>query len=220
MVLKKDLYLKMQVIQNNVQARKTLIRVTEALLGYPIAAKALIIALSGRYEYKNKGIDVFIDSLYKLRNNQSLKKDIVAFIMVPAWVKESRDDLQQRLQEDGPISANTLSFPFLTHSINEQENDPVLSQIKRLGFTSNSKEERVKIIFVPSYLNGDDGIFNTSYYDLLIGLDATVFPSYYEPWGYTPHESIAFSIPTVTTSLSGFGATKMEGIDDGGGGYI
>ena len=73
---------------------------------------------------------------------------------------------------------------------------------------------------MPSYLNGDDGIFNTSYYDLLIGLDATVFPSYYEPWGYTPHESIAFSIPTVTTSLSGFGAwaTKMgdmEGIDDG-----
>ena len=206
--------------EQRAQARKTLIRVTEALLGYPIAAKALIIALSGRYEYKNKGIDVFIDSLYKLRNNQSLKKDIVAFIMVPAWVKESRDDLQQRLQEDGPISANTaLPFPFLTHSINEQENDPVLSQIKRLGFT-NSKEERVKIIFVPSYLNGDDGIFNTSYYDLLIGLDATVFPSYYEPWGYTPHESIAFSIPTVTTSLSGFGAwaTKMgdmEGIDDG-----
>ena len=206
--------------EQRAQARKTLIRVTEALLGYPIAAKALLVALSGRYEYKNKGIDVFIDSLNKLRANQSLKKDIVAFIMVPAWVKEYREDLQQRLQEDGPISANrALSFPFLTHNINEHENDPVLSQIKRLGFT-NSKEERVKIIFVPSYLNGDDGIFNTSYYDLLIGLDATVFPSYYEPWGYTPHESIAFSIPTVTTSLSGFGAwaTKMgdtEGIDDG-----
>ena len=70
------------------------------------------------------------------------------------------------------------------------------------------------------FRSGDDGIFNASYYDLLIGLDATVFPSYYEPWGYTPHESIAFSIPTVTTSLSGFGAwaLKMEsvsGIDDG-----
>jgi glycosyltransferase involved in cell wall biosynthesis len=63
----------------------------------------------------------------------------------------------------------------------------------------------VKIIFVPSYLNGNDGIFNLAYYDLLIGLDMTVFPSYYEPWGYTPHESVAFSIPTVTTSLAGFG---------------
>ncbi len=202
------------------QARATLIRVTEALLGYPVASKSLMVALSGRYEYKNKGIDVFIDSLNNLRSNKSLKKDIIAFIMVPAWVKGYRKDLQQRLQEKGPISANkALPFPFLTHDINEIDNDPALTQIKQLGFT-NSKEERVKIIFVPSYLNGDDGIFNASYYDLLIGLDATVFPSYYEPWGYTPHESIAFSIPTVTTSLSGFGAwaTKMgdmEGIDDG-----
>lgn len=202
------------------QARQNLIRVSEALLGYPLASKSLLIALSGRYEYKNKGIDVFVDSLDKLRNSKTLKKNIVAFVMVPAWVKEFRTDLQQRLIEKGPISANTaLPFPFLTHSMNEQENDPLLSQIKRLGFT-NTKEEKVKIIFVPSYLNGDDGIFNASYYDLLIGLDATVFPSYYEPWGYTPHESIAFSVPTVTTSLSGFGAwaTKMgdtAGIGDG-----
>ena len=206
--------------KQRIHARETLIRVTEALLGYPVASKSLLVALSGRYEYKNKGIDVFIDSLNKLRNNKSLKKDVVAFIMVPAWVKQYRDDLQERLKEEGPISANSaLPFPFLTHDMHEPQNDPVISQIKRFGFT-NSKEERVKIIFVPSYLNGDDGIFNTSYYDLLIGLDATVFPSYYEPWGYTPHESIAFSIPTITTSLSGFGAwaTKMgdmEGIDDG-----
>ena len=206
--------------QQRMEARERLIRVAEALFGYPIASKSLLVALSGRYEYKNKGIDVFIDSLNKLRNNESSKKDIVAFVMVPAWVKKYRSDLQKRLKEEGPISENTaLPFPFLTHDLYDPHNDPLISQVKRLGFT-NSKEEKVKIIFVPSYLNGDDGIFNTSYYDLLIGLDATVFPSYYEPWGYTPHESIAFSIPTVTTSLSGFGAwaTKMgdlEGIDDG-----
>ncbi len=206
--------------QQRNKARKTLTRVAEALLGYSIAPQSLFVALSGRYEYKNKGIDVFVDSLNKLRSNPSLKKDIVAFVMVPAWVKEYRHDLQQRIQEKGPITANAaLPFPFLTHDLNEPENDPLLSQIKVLGFT-NSKEEKVKLIFVPSYLNGDDGIFNASYYDLLIGLDATVFPSYYEPWGYTPHESIAFSVPTVTTSLSGFGAwaLKMEsvsGIDDG-----
>jgi glycosyltransferase involved in cell wall biosynthesis len=211
---------KADYVKQRAEARETLIRVTEALLGFPIAIKSLLVALSGRYEYKNKGIDVFIDSLNKLRDSTSLKKDIVAFIMVPAWVKKYRNDLQQRLEEEGLISANSaLEFPFLTHSMHQPENDPILSQIKQLGFT-NSKEERVKIIFVPSYLNGDDGIFNKSYYDLLIGLDATVFPSYYEPWGYTPHESIAFSIPTVTTSLSGFGAwaIKMgdsEGIDDG-----
>ncbi|HZJ80555.1 MAG TPA: glycogen/starch synthase [Dysgonamonadaceae bacterium] len=202
------------------KARKTLTRVAEALMGHSVAPESLFVALSGRYEYKNKGIDVFIDALNKLRNNPSLKKDIVAFVMVPAWVKEYRSDLQQRLQDKDPQSDITaLPFPFVTHDLHEPENDPLLSQIKALGFT-NSKEEKVSIIFVPSYLNGDDGIFNTSYYDLLIGLDATVFPSYYEPWGYTPHESIAFSIPTVTTSLAGFGAwaTKqgdVEGIDDG-----
>ena len=58
------------------------------------------------------------------------------------------------------------------------------------------------------------------YYDLLIGFDATAFPSYYEPWGYTPLESVAFGVPTVTTSLSGFGqwvgATTENSFDDCG----
>ncbi len=69
----------------------------------------------------------------------------------------------------------------------------------------NDQKSKVKIIFVPCYLNGNDGIFNMPYFDLLIGFDLSVFPSYYEPWGYTPLESLMFSIPTVTTSLSGFG---------------
>ena len=181
-----------------------------------------MVALSGRYEYKNKGIDVFLDALNMLRSNDELAKEVVVFIMVPAWVKEARVDLQERLNGDSKNGAgfsSSLSFPFITHNLHEQEKDPLLSQLRNLNFT-NSANEKVKVIFVPSYLNGNDGIFNTSYYDLLIGLDLTVFPSYYEPWGYTPHESVAFSIPTVTTSLSGFGkwAVKMgdkDGIDDG-----
>lgn len=203
-------------------ARETLVRVSEALLGQTISTETLFIALSGRYEYKNKGIDVFIDALNKLRSNSDLAKEVIAFVMVPAWVKDAREDLQQRLNggvnDDAGFSL-PLSHPFITHNLHEPQNDPLLSQLKRLSF-SNSKDEKVKVIFVPSYLNGNDGIFNTSYYDLLIGLDLTVFPSYYEPWGYTPHESVAFSIPTVTTSLSGFGewAVKMgdkNGIEDG-----
>ena len=63
----------------------------------------------------------------------------------------------------------------------------------------------MKVIFVPAYLNGSDGIFNVEYYDFLIGFDGSVFPSYYEPWGYTPLESLAFHIPTITTTLAGFG---------------
>ena len=70
---------------------------------------------------------------------------------------------------------------------------------------SNKKEDNLKIIFIPSYLEKNDGIFNKTYYDILIGFDMTIFPSYYEPWGYTPLESVAFGIPTITTDLSGFG---------------
>ena len=201
-------------------ARKRLFQVSEALLGHHIAKDSLLVALSGRYEYKNKGIDVFIDALNNLRNNKLLEKNVVAFVMVPAWVKDAREDLRQRLNSETPTKWDSpLFFPFITHNINEAENDPLLTQLKRLNFT-NGKDEKVKVIFVPSYLNGNDGVFNTSYYDLLIGMDATVFPSYYEPWGYTPHESIAFSVPTITTSLSGFGAwvVKMgdkEGVQDG-----
>ena len=68
----------------------------------------------------------------------------------------------------------------------------------------------VQVIFVPSYLNGHDGIFDKDYYELLCGMDITVFPSYYEPWGYTPLESVAFGVPTVTTSLAGFGLWVAE----------
>ena len=63
----------------------------------------------------------------------------------------------------------------------------------------------MSVIFVPYYLDGHDPLFGKTYYDLLIGMDLTVFPSYYEPWGYTPLESCAFHVPTITTSLAGFG---------------
>ena len=63
----------------------------------------------------------------------------------------------------------------------------------------------MKIVLVPCYLDGKDGIFNMPYYDLLLANDLCIYPSYYEPWGYTPLESCAFKIPCVTTDLSGFG---------------
>lgn len=189
------------------RARKVLFNVAEKIVGHTIHPDALLIATSGRYEYKNKGIDIFIDAMNLLRKMPELTKDVIAFIMVPGWVKGPRKDFSR-------------GCPFITHELVDPQHDMVMNHIQRLGFC-NSTEERVKIIFVPSYLNGDDGIFNLPYYDLLIGLDMTVFPSYYEPWGYTPHESIAFSVPTITTTLAGFGVwakkegDKKEGISDG-----
>ena len=73
------------------------------------------------------------------------------------------------------------------------------------GSILTTDDSKVKVIFVPTYLNKADGIFNKDYYELLVGMDITVFPSYYEPWGYTPLESVAFSVPTITTTLAGFG---------------
>ena len=85
----------------------------------------------------------------------------------------------------------------------------------------NRKEDHVKLIFLPCYLTGEDGVFNLSYYDLVLGNDLCIYPSYYEPWGYTPLESIAFKVPCITTDLAGFGiwANNVKGseseIEDG-----
>jgi hypothetical protein len=98
-----------------------------------------------------------------------------------------------------------LNDPLYTHTLHNYESDAVLNFLHSHGI-HNNKESRVKVIFVPCYLDGKDGIFNMSYYDLLIGNDIAVYPSYYEPWGYTPLEAVAFHVPCITTSLSGFGA--------------
>lgn len=187
-----------------IKARSILINVAEKLVGHSIEKDALLIATSGRYEYKNKGIDVFIDAVNMLRKDYKVDKNVVAFVMVPGWINGPRKDLQEILHNNVDVNNTSLTNPFVTHELHDRRNDMVMNQIQYLGFT-NSSNEKVKIIFIPSYLNGSDGIFNVPYYDLLIGLDVSVFPSYYEPWGYTPHESVAFSVPTITTTLAGFG---------------
>ena len=185
------------------EARKTLINVAEKLLGCPISPDALLVSTSGRYEYRNKGIDVFIEALNRVRNSGELQREVVAFLMVPAWVRDARADLKEVIEKNVQTTS-PMQMPFITHWLNLMDQDKVLNYISHAGFT-NQASEKLKIIFVPCYLDGRDGIFNKPYYDLLIGMDATVYPSYYEPWGYTPLESVAFGIPTVTTNLAGFG---------------
>ena len=183
-------------------AHSTLQHVAETLLGYKLTNNALFVSTAGRYEYKNKGIDTFIESLKLLSEDTELKKEVVVFIMVPAYIKGPRFDLIASLNQP-ELQLNSWNR-FTTHELHDYYADNVMSAIQWFHFT-NQQTQKVKIIFVPSYLNGNDGIFNKSYYDLLIGMDLSVFPSYYEPWGYTPLESIAFSVPTITTNLSGFG---------------
>ncbi len=183
-------------------AVQSLRRVAETLLGYSLPNDVLFIGTAGRYEYKNKGIDTFIESMKYLSDKKDLTKTVVAFIMVPANIRGVRADLISALNH--PETPHVLSNRFTTHELHDYYNDFIMSAIHWFHF-GNLHSQHVKIIFVPSYLNGSDGVFNFSYYDLLIGMDLTVFPSYYEPWGYTPLESVAFSVPTITTDLSGFG---------------
>lgn len=196
------------------EARTALLRVAENLIGKPISKDAIFVATSGRYEYRNKGIDVFIESLKILSEDQDLGRDVVAFLMVPANISGPRRDLQEKISKKAKYQLTNNNF---THDLYDFYNDSVISALRYYKLDNNG-DNRVKIVFVPSYLDGNDGIFNKSYYDLLVGMDITVFASYYEPWGYTPHESAAFGIPTITTSLTGFGnwiSRQSLGIENG-----
>jgi len=185
------------------KARKVMLKVANNLLGTNLKDDTIIISTGGRYEFKNKGIDMFIDALNRLRLDETLKKDVLVFINVPAWVKGPRVDLQKRL-EGKQKHLIPCGDSRITHDLHNQEQDMVLNQMNWLDM-HNRESEHVKVIFVPCYLNGKDGIFNMHYYDLLIGNDLCVYPSYYEPWGYTPTESVAFHVPCITTDLAGFG---------------
>lgn len=185
------------------EARKHIFRVANALIGTEFTDDTLVVATSGRYEYKNKGIDVFLEAMYRSLYEQNLKRPVLALVQVPGWMDAPRVDLQDRLKHD-MVYDTPLIDPLFTHTLHNQENDDVLNYLHSHGIRNN-KESQVKVIFVPCYLDGKDGIFNMPYYDLLIGNDLAVYPSYYEPWGYTPLEATAFHVPCITTSLSGFG---------------
>lgn len=187
------------------EARKALIDTVSALTGNDYPEDTFLIATSGRCEYRNKGIDLYLDAISRLGDLDPDRK-IIAFVMVPAWVKGPRADLQQAIASK---TNKPLPEPIITHEINNPNDDSIICRIRQIGF-ANAEESPVTMVYVPCYLNGNDGIFNRTYYDLLPGLDATVFPSYYEPWGYTPLESIAFGVPTITTSLSGFGQWVLD----------
>ena len=159
-------------------ARKKIIEIAQKLTSTTISQDAFLIINSGRYEFKNKGIDVFIKALGEV-NKSKIEKDVVAVIAVPAYNVDS-------------------------------QKDAILNEIKANNL-NNSQEDKVKIVFIPSYLDGKDGLVNIAYFDFLTGFDLSIFPSYYEPWGYTPMESLAFGVPSITTSLAGFGLWMKNG---------
>ena len=190
-------------------ARRRLLAVANALLGEQLDDDTLIVSTSGRYEFRNKGIDVFVEAMNRLLRDRDLKKKVVAFIEVPGWVGEPRQDLQERLEKLNMKNeklnfSEPLEVPMITHWLHNMSHDNVLSMMKYYDM-HNRKDENVKVIFLPCYLDGQDGIVNMTYYDVVLGNDLCVYPSYYEPWGYTPLEAVAFKVPCITTDLAGFG---------------
>ena len=190
-------------------ARTKMLDVASALTGHKYDEDTFIIVTSGRCEYRNKGIDLFLDAMSCLSKDNPSRK-VLAFVMVPAWVDKARFDLIDSLSD---INHKRLSDPVITHTLHNYDSDPIINRIHQIGFT-NDADSKVSVIYVPCYLNELDGVFDMSYYQLLPGFDASVFPSYYEPWGYTPLESVAFGVPTVTTSLSGFGQWVLDSFDN------
>ncbi len=212
----------------------------------------LVYFISGRYEFHNKGIDIFIESLGKLNEklkNEKSKKTIVTFFWIPGdairikpalsrarayyydvqnSIDDDIDEIKKRiiysLISQKPISESKLfnrdflyqtkkkvlrflkegNPPLCTHDLKNEEEDPIIQSFKEHGLL-NRKEDRVKVIFYPIYLTGADNLLDLSYNEAVIGSHLGVFPSYYEPWGYTPLETAALSVASVTTDFSGFG---------------
>lgn len=187
-------------------ARKKLLNVASHLLGLTLDDSTLIVSTSGRNDYRCKGFDVYLEAMAEL--NAALKAGekaatVLALIEVPCWTKGPRADLQERLTHT-KVEDTPLPEPVITHELYNFNEDRIVCTMRSLGL-QNRPDDPVKVVLVPCYLDGQDGIFNTAYYDLLLGNDLCIYPSYYEPWGYTPLESCAFKIPCVTTDLSGFG---------------
>lgn len=197
---------KKEVYQNKRDtARAKMIEVARALSGKEIEEDAFITIISGRYEFRNKGIDVFLDALKKLKPQIEKGKNVLAYITIPTAHYGPDIHLRNRLQG----KENEISDTRLTHNLVDYQQDPIINFCNQNGL-NNLGGSGLTVVFVPAYLKGEDGIFNLDYYDLLMGSDLSVFPSYYEPWGYTPLESLAFSVPTVTTNLAGFGLWTIK----------
>lgn len=181
------------------KSREKLLGAAGRFLRKDFPANTKIIIISGRYEFRNKGIDVFLKALGRLDKEIAENQTVLAFLFVIGGYTDLIPSLQGDDSKWDPGNP-----PIATHRLHNEASDPILQTCNRVGL-KNLPPNRVHVIFSPAYLNGHDGLINMTYYEALSGCDLGVFPSYYEPWGYTPLESVAYGVPTVTTDQAGFG---------------
>lgn len=190
--------------------REKLLTVAKAVTGHRYGPDTFIIATSGRHEYRNKGLDMFLDVLAGLEQELPADQEALAFVLVPGWVKEPSGDVVTNLYFDGAVKTQP---DYLTHRLNNEGEDEVCRRIEQMQ--GEGRLKKLRVIYVPSYLDGHDGVVDITYYDLLPALDLTMFPSYYEPWGYAPLESVAFGVPTITDDKAGFGQWVLDNFQNG-----
>lgn len=224
---------------------------------------------AGRYEYRNKGVDLYLEALARL--NAKLKHvnsaiTVVAFIIMPAATRSYTVDtlkgqaitkqlqdcvhdieskignrifesiLQGSLPCEGKSKSGSCSLiseqdivqlkrhlfalkqrdglpPIVTHNMIHDATDPILAEIRRLGLF-NAPSDRVKVVFHPEFLSSNNPVLGLDYEDFVRGCHLGVFPSYYEPWGYTPAECTVMGVPSITTNLSGFGCYMEENVEN------
>jgi len=170
-----------------------------------------VFITSGRYEYHNKGIDLLLDSLKSLNekieqdSESREKKRVITFLVFPA---NHSGPNRQLLNPDRKLDPGKKPF-LTTHDLRDEPNDPIVKKLNQLGLTNQAKDA-VHVIFVPIYLGTKDALIHENYYQLLRAADLSVFPSWYEPWGYSQLESIALGVPTVSSDLSGFGRWALD----------
>ncbi len=223
--------------------------------------RTLYVFTAGRYEYRNKGFDLFIEALYRL--NQRLKAEpgdltVVAFIIAPApyralnvetlnrqamfhELRETceaiQEDMGERLfqviahgrmpqiddllDEFARVRLKRMMHAWrqgppptiVTHDLWNDGADPVLCHLRHRGLL-NAAEDPVKVVFHPEFITSTSPVLGLEYDQFVRGCNLGVFPSYYEPWGYTPMECVVRGIPAVTSDLSGFGAYVMSHFPD------
>jgi glycogen(starch) synthase len=208
---------------------------------------------SGRYEYRNKGMDLTIEALARLnwRLKEAGSPVTVVFFLITrapvrsinvgalqssAMLKEFRgaaDAMKEQLGERlfrsvamGDIpDMNTLVDEYwklrlrrtihewesnlppliVTHDLVDDQNDAVLNKLRQCQLF-NHEHDPVKVVYHPDFISVTNPLFGMEYDQFVRGCHLGVFPSYYEPWGYTPLESIALGVPAITSDLSGFGS--------------
>lgn len=191
------------ITENLGTSRKKMLAVASRVLGKQLPDNTLLFVTSGRYEFHNKGFDVLLRALAALETRFSKANipPIVVFFLVAANLHTKQDSLFESDWVYNPGQKNALGIA--THQIHDPENDRILNLCHELNLTQS--ERKIRVVYSDAYLNGSDGVFDMIYEQALAASDFSMFPSFYEPWGYTPLESIAESIPTITTDLAGFG---------------